>query len=74
MFLKKYVNFFFDEHTQNIPVGFYPLVVVDCWEHSYYKDYLNDFKSYLVAQMREFNWTVIEDRFKKAEAIAQVMK
>jgi len=74
LFLKKYVNFFFDEHSGNVPVGFYPLVVIDCWEHAYYKDYLNDFKSYLVAQMREFNWTVIEDRFKKAEAMAQVVK
>lgn len=73
-FLKKYVNFMIDDHAGNVPVGLYPLIVVDMWEHSYYKDYLNDPKSYLVAQMREFNWEVIEDRFKKAEAIAQVVK
>lgn len=73
-FLRKYVNFFVDEHSGNVPVGFIPLIVVDMWEHSYYRDYLNDVKSYLIAQMREFNWQVIEDRFKKAEAIAQVVK
>jgi Fe-Mn family superoxide dismutase len=73
-FLRKYVNFFVDDHTGNVPVGFYPLIVVDMWEHSYYRDYLNDAKSYLVAQMREFNWGVIEDRFKKAEGIHQVVK
>lgn len=73
-FLRKYVNFFVDDHAGSVPVGFIPLIVVDMWEHSYYKDYLNDSKSYLVSQMRELNWTVIEDRFKKAESIAQVVK
>ena len=74
MFLKKYVNFMISHHSGDVPVGFYPLVVVDMWEHSYYRDYLNDKKSYLISQMREFNWTVIEDRFKKAEQLAQVVK
>lgn len=73
-FLRKYVNFFIDEHSGNVPVGFYPLIVVDMWEHAYFRDYLTDKKSYLVAQMRELNWNVIEDRFKKAEAIGQVVK
>ena len=74
MFLKKYVNFFIDEHSGSVPIGFYPLIVVDMWEHAYYRDYLNDAKSYLISQMREFNWNVIEERFKKAEAIATVVK
>jgi superoxide dismutase, Fe-Mn family len=74
LFLKKYVNFLVDDHAGSIPMGFYPLVVVDMWEHAYYRDYLNDPKSYLISQMREFNWTVIEERFKKAESIAQVVK
>ena len=74
LFLKKYVNFLVDDHAGSIPMGFYPLVVVDMWDHAYYRDYLNDPKSYLISQMREFNWTVIEERFKKAESIAQVVK
>jgi len=74
MFLRKYVNFMISHHSGDVPVGFYPLVVVDMWEHSYYRDYLNDKKSYLIAQMREFNWETIEERFKKAEQIAQVVK
>jgi len=44
------------------------------WEHAYYKDYLNDKKSYLIAQMREFNWNVIEERVKKAESVGQAVK
>jgi Fe-Mn family superoxide dismutase len=63
-----------DEHSGNVSVGFYPLIVVDMWEHAYYRDYLTDKKSYLISQMREFNWNVIEERIKKAEGIAQVVK
>ena len=74
MFLKKYVNFMVSNHSGDVPVGFYPVVVVDMWEHAYFKDYLTDKKSYLVAQLRELNWEVIEERVKKAEAIAQVLK
>ena len=74
MFLKKYSNFSINNHSGDVPVGFYPLIVVDMWEHSYFKDYLTDKKSYLIAQMRELNWTVIEERFKKSESIAQVLK
>jgi len=74
MFLKRYANFFIKDHSNMVPVGFYPLIVVDMWEHSYFKDYLTDKKSYLVSQMREINWTVVEERFKKAEQIGQVLK
>ena len=74
MFLKKYSNFMIDDHSDSVPVGFYPLIVVDMWEHAYFKDYMTDKKSYLIAQMRELNWTVIEERFKKSESIAQVLK
>ena len=74
MFLKKFINVMVDGHDGNIPVGFYPLIVVDMWEHAYYRDYLTDKKSYLISQMREFNWNIIEDRVKKVESIAQVLR
>lgn len=73
-FLRKYVNIMIDEHTGNIPLGLYPVIVVDMWEHAYFRDYTTDKKSYLISQMREFNWSTIEERFKKTEAIAQVVK
>lgn len=73
-FLRRYVNTFVDGHSSHIMMGFYPLIVVDMWEHAYFRDYLTDKKSYLISQMREFNWNVIEERFKKAESIAQVVK
>lgn len=73
MFLKKYVNFMVSNHSGDVPIGFYPIVVVDMWEHAY-RDYQTDKKSYLVAQLKELNWEVIEERVKKAESIAQVLK
>jgi Fe-Mn family superoxide dismutase len=73
-FLQRYVNTVVSHHSGDIMLGLYPIVVVDMWEHAYYRDYLTDKKSHLVARMREFNWTVIEDRFNKAESMAQVLK
>jgi len=72
-FLKRYMNVVVDLHHQNIPFGSYVCIVVDCWEHSYYKDYLKDRKTYLYAMMKELNWKTIENRFKKAEKINKVI-
>lgn len=74
IFLKRYVNTFVCDNSDNVMVGLFPLIVVDMHEHSYYRDYLTDKKSYLRAQMTEFNWNTIEERFLKAEAINEVLK
>ena len=62
-----YMNVVVDGHTNNIPVGTIPVIVMDMWAHSYYKDYANDTKSYVINMMREFNWNVIEARMMVAE-------
>lgn len=72
--LQRYVNTIVSNHSQDVMVGLYPVVVLDMWEHSYSRDYLNDKKSYLVAMMREINWNVVEERVQKAEQIAEVVK
>jgi Fe-Mn family superoxide dismutase len=74
IFLQRYVNTFVGQHSSNVMIGLYPLIVVDMWSHSYYRDYATDKKSYLVAMMREINWEIIEDRFKVSEAIAKTVK
>lgn len=74
MFLQRYVNMFVSNHSDNVMLGLYPIIVVDMWEHAYFRDYLTDKKSHLVARMRELNWHVVEDRVKKSESIAQVLK
>lgn len=74
IYLKRYINVFVSGNSRDVMLGLYPLIVVDMHEHSYYRDYLTDKKSYLIAQMREFNWNTIDERFKKAEGLNEVMK
>lgn len=74
MFLKRYINTVVTDHSNDVMVGLYPLVVIDMHEHAYFKDYQTDKKSFLTAMMRELNWNVIEDRLKKAESIHEVLK
>lgn len=72
-FLNRYMNVVVDLHSLNVPVGCFPVVVIDCWEHTYYRDYLRDRKSYVFAMMRELNWEVIERRIQKTENIAKAL-
>lgn len=74
MHLKRYVNTIVTGHDCNVMLGLYPILVLDMWSHSYFRDYLTDKRSYVVAMMREFNWKVVEERVQKAEGIAQVLK
>jgi len=72
-FLQRYINVVVDLHSNNVPFSSYPVIVLDCWEHSYYRDYLNDRKTYVYAMMKEFNWKKIESRIKTAEKLSKVM-
>lgn len=74
MFLKRYVNTFISDDANSTMLGLYPIIVVDMHEHAYIKDYLINSKNYLMAQMREFNWEIIEERIKKSETIASAVK
>jgi Fe-Mn family superoxide dismutase len=71
--LKRYMNTVIDLHSQNVMIGMIPVIVVDCWEHSYYRDYLKDRKTYVFGMMKELNWSVIEKRVKKSEAISKIL-
>ena len=72
--LQRYINIMIDLHSQNLMIGCHPLIVLDCWEHSYYRDYLNNRLAYVKGMMKEFNWNVIEERFKIAENIHKVLR
>lgn len=74
VFLKKYINTFVSSDSDNVMVGLYPLIVIDMHEHAYFRDYLTDKRSFLVSQMREINWNVVEERFLRAEAIHEIVK
>ena len=73
-FLKRYINVVVDLHSSNIPFSSYPVIVLDMWEHAYYRDYLNDKKKYVFAMMKQLNWKVIDERFQRAEDIGEVFK
>lgn len=70
--LKRYINIVVDLHSQHIPIGCIPIIVLDCWEHSYYRDYLSDRKTYAYGMMKELDWKEIESRIKKTEKIAKI--
>lgn len=72
MMLKRYINIIVDLHSQHVPIACVPIIVLDCWEHSYYRDYLADRKTYAYGMMKELDWNQIEERIKKAEKIAKI--
>lgn len=72
--LQRYMNSIVDLHSLNVMTGMFPVIVMDCWEHSYYKDYLKDRKSYVFAMMKELNWEIIDKRVEKADIIAKVVQ
>jgi Fe-Mn family superoxide dismutase len=72
--LQRYVNVVISHNSGDVMLGLHPIISLDMWEHSYARDYGTDKKSYLVAMMRELNWNVVEERFQKAEAIAEALK
>jgi len=72
-FLKRYINVVVDLHCLNVPFGCIPVIVVDCWEHTYYRDYLKDRKSYVFAMMKEVRWSRIDERFDKVDKMTKVM-
>lgn len=74
LFLKRYVVTMLRGDSRDVMLGLFPLIVIDMHEHAYYKDYQTDKKSYIIAMMRELNWNVIEERFKKAESLHEVLK
>jgi Fe-Mn family superoxide dismutase len=74
IFTQTYMNTFIDLHSSSVPVGCIPVIVMDVWQHAYYRDYLSDVKTFTYAMMKELNWGVIEERVKRAEKVAQVLK
>ena len=61
-----------DTESLNVPIGVYPVIVLDVAEGAYYRDYGNKRREYVFAMMKELNWNQIEKRFEKADKIAKV--
>jgi Fe-Mn family superoxide dismutase len=74
IFTRQYMNCAIDLHSLNVPVGTYPVIAMDVWQHAYYRDYLKDVKTYVFGMMKQLNWKVIEERIKKADKISQILR
>lgn len=74
MFTQTYMNCPIDLHSINVPVGAYPVIVMDVWQHAYYRDYLKDVKSYVFGMMKQLSWGTIEKRIEKSEELSKVIK
>ena len=74
IYTQAYMNVAVDSHEINVPVGMIPVIVMDVWQHAYYRDYLKDVSTYLSAMMKQLRWNVIEERFKKADKIVQIIR
>jgi len=72
IYLRRYINFVVDSADVGVPFSSIPVIVLDVSEGCYYRDYLDNIDLYIANMMREFNWEIIEDRFKKCEKIARV--
>jgi len=71
-FLQRYMNVIVDLHNGNVPIGCIPVIAVDMWEHTYFRDYLKDKKNFIYKTMQELNWEVIESRIKRTDKVAKI--
>ena len=74
MYTQSYMNCAIDLHSEHVPAGMYPVIVMDVWQHAYYRDYLKDVNSYMTAMMKQLRWSVIEKRFEKADKIINIVR
>jgi len=68
------MNAVIDLHSNNVPAGSFPVIVLDAWQHAYYRDYLKDVDTYTRAMMKTLKWPVVEQRIKKADKIIQILR
>lgn len=53
-----------ESHHDNTPIGFFPILVIDMWEHAYWKDHFTKKKEYLDLSWKDIDWDVVEKRCK----------
>jgi Fe-Mn family superoxide dismutase len=62
-----------ESHHDNCPIGFFPILVLDMWEHAYWKDHLAKKKDYVKSFWEDTNWDIVEKRCKAVQEIFSKM-
>lgn len=71
--LNRYMNVMVDEGSTGMMANCYPVICLSVKERNYFRDYLNDRRSYVFAMMKELRWSLIEKRIKKADKLAKLL-
>lgn len=61
-----------EEHQNYCPFGFFPLLIIDVWEHAYYLNWITDRSAYLSAVWLDVNWEVVEKRIRLLNVFLKV--
>jgi Fe-Mn family superoxide dismutase len=64
----KLVIFQLFDQQGNVPVGVFPLLMLDMWEHAFYLDYLNVKADYVKAFWNIANWQDVAERLGRVQA------
>jgi len=63
-----------DSHGGIMPIGLYPLLVIDVYEHAYAEQYGIDRGTYLDHTRRSINWSVVEHRVAVIHSASELMR
>jgi Fe-Mn family superoxide dismutase len=63
-----------DSHGGIMPIGLYPLLVLDVYEHAYAPQYGIDRGTYLDHMRRSINWAVVEHRVATIHSASELMR
>ena len=63
-----------DSHGGYIPLGMYPLLVIDMYEHSYSEQYGIDRGTYLDHLLKSINWNIVEHRVATIHSASELMR
>jgi superoxide dismutase, Fe-Mn family len=74
IYLQRYINFVVDSADVGVPFSAIPVIVLDVSEGCYYRDYLDNIELYITNMMRELDWDIVDERFKRCEKIARIME